>query len=193
MVRKSVMKTRLVVVVLVLSVLGCSRPKSSPTPVVVSRPAWEVCFSPHGGCTDLVVRTLDAAQQTVLVQAYSFTSAPIARALLNAKRRGVRVEVILDKSQRTEHYSEVDFLAHAGIPVRIDASHAIAHNKVMILDEDTVITGSFNFTRAAEERNADNLLVLRDAALAARYRENWQRHRAHSAAYEQPASGGASS
>ncbi len=85
-------------------------------------------FSPNGGCTEAVVEALAKAQQTVKVQAYSFTSAPIAKALVDAHKRGVRVEVILDKSQRIEKYSAADFLAHAGIPTRIDAQHKIAHN-----------------------------------------------------------------
>jgi len=88
----------------------------------------------------------------VLVQAYSFTFAPIAKALLNAHKRGIKVEVILDKSQRTQKYSSADFMANSGIPTKIDAVHAIAHNKVMVIDGETVITGSFNFTRAAEEK-----------------------------------------
>lgn len=67
------------------------------------------------------------------------------------------MEVILDKSQRTEKYSSVDFLANNGIPAKIDAAHAIAHNKVIIIDGETAITGSFNFTKAAEEKNAENL------------------------------------
>jgi len=144
---------------------------------------WTVRFSPEGGCTELAVETINRAQRSIYVQAYSFTSAPIAQALIEAKRRGVHVEAILDKSQRTEQYSEADFLAHAGVPVSIDAAHSIAHNKVMILDDDTVITGSFNFTKAAEEHNAENLLVLHDRALAARYRANWDAHRAHAVAY----------
>lgn len=73
-------------------------------------------FSPNGGCTEAVVEALGQARTTVKVQAYSFTSAPIAKALVDAHKRGVRVEVILDKSQRTEKYSAADFLAHAGIP-----------------------------------------------------------------------------
>jgi phosphatidylserine/phosphatidylglycerophosphate/cardiolipin synthase-like enzyme len=74
-------------------------------------------------------------------------------------------------------------LLEAGIPVRIDAAHAISHNKVMVIDGETVITGSFNFTKAAEERNAENLLVVRDQALAARYGANWHQHKAHSQPY----------
>lgn len=144
---------------------------------------WEVYFSPHGGCTDAIILELDKAKSTVLVQAYTFTSAPIAKALLNSHKRGLKVEVILDKSQRTQKYSAATFLSNVGIPVKIDAQHAIAHNKVMIIDGETVITGSFNFTKAAEENNAENLLVIHDKKLAERYVENWKVHDQHSEVY----------
>ena len=145
--------------------------------------AWEICFSPGGDCTKAIVTALEHAKSSVLVQAYTFTSAPIAKALVDAARRGVKVEVILDKSQVSGRYSSADFLARAGIPVRIDAAHAIAHNKVMVIDGSTVITGSFNFTRAAQEKNAENLLVVHDPALASRYAENWKAHAEHSEPY----------
>jgi len=90
------------------------------------------------------------------------------------------VEVILDKSQRTEKYSVLPALLTAQVPTWIDAAHQIAHNKIMIIDGDTVITGSFNFTRSAEYNNAENLLVVRDKALAERYEANFQDHLRHS-------------
>ena len=151
-------------------------PQDKPT-------AWEVYFSPRGGCTEAVIRELNKAKNTILVQAYSFTSAPIAKALLNAHKRGVKVEVILDKSQRTQKYSSATFLFNAGIPTKIDAAHAIAHNKVMVIDGETVITGSFNFTKAAEEQNAENLLIIRDTKLASIYTKNWQDHAQHAEVY----------
>jgi phosphatidylserine/phosphatidylglycerophosphate/cardiolipin synthase-like enzyme len=144
----------------------------------------QVYFSPDGGCTEAVVRELGKAKSTVLVQAYSFTSAPIAKALVGAKSRGVKIQVILDKSQRREKYTEADFLLHAGVPTWIDAKHAIAHNKIMVIDSHMVLTGSFNFTKAAEENNAENLLIIDDAGLAQKYTENWQKHLAHSEIYE---------
>lgn len=143
----------------------------------------EVYFSPGGGATAACVSAIDAAKKSIFVQAYSFTSAPIAKALVDAKKRGVTIEAILDKSQRTEKYSEADFLAHAGIPTFIDGKHAIAHNKIIIIDGARVITGSFNFTKAAEEKNAENLLIITDAKLAARYFANWSEHRAHAQPY----------
>jgi phosphatidylserine/phosphatidylglycerophosphate/cardiolipin synthase-like enzyme len=143
----------------------------------------QVFFSPRGGCTEAVVSTISQAKAEILVQAYSFTSAPIAKALVDAHKRGVHVQIILDRSQRKERYSSADFTAHAGIPTYIDAAHAIAHNKVMIIDKATVISGSFNFTKAAEEKNAENLLVLKSKELARGYIENWAMHKEHSERY----------
>jgi phosphatidylserine/phosphatidylglycerophosphate/cardiolipin synthase-like enzyme len=153
-------------------------PSATTTPSAVS-----VCFTPGGNCTDAIVQALGNAKRTILVQAYSFTSAPIAKALLDAHTRGVQVQVILDKSQRTEQYSSADFLANQGVPTMIDAEHAIAHNKIMIIDGETLITGSFNFTKAAQNQNAENLLIIRDPALAAQYTQNWEAHRQHSQPY----------
>lgn len=166
-------------------VVGCQSPRATGVlPPTTQQPAWDVCFSPKGGCTDLVVRTLSQARNTVHVQAYSFTSQPIAQALVDAHRRGVAVEAILDKGQRTEDNTQAGLLIQAGVPVLIDAVHAIAHNKVMVIDGEAVITGSFNFTNSAEERNAENLLVIRDKTLAAQYEQNWQKHKTHSEFYQ---------
>lgn len=149
-------------------------------PAMAGDPRIQVYFSPAGGATGAVVDAIDHAKEYVIVQAYSFTSAPIASALKRAHDRRDKVLVILDKSQTTERYSSATFLQHAGIPVFIDSQHAIAHNKVIVIDGETVITGSFNFTKAAEEHNAENLLVIRDRALAQTYRANWEKHQAHS-------------
>lgn len=143
----------------------------------------QVYFSPKGGCTEAIVKNLDQAETYVLVQAYSFTSKPIAEALVNAHKRGVRVEVLLDKSQRHGEKSKLGLLVDAGIPVSIDTKHSIAHNKVMIIDGVTVMIGSFNFTNAAEDKNAENLLVVHDKVLAEKYHDNWNKHQQHSEPY----------
>jgi phosphatidylserine/phosphatidylglycerophosphate/cardiolipin synthase-like enzyme len=152
-----------------------------------SAPQIAVYFSPHGGCTDAIVRQLNQAKETVLVQAYTFTSGPIAKALLEAHKRGVKVQVILDKSQRTDKYSSATFLQNAGISTFIDDKHAKAHNKVMVIDGHIVVTGSFNFTKEAEERNAENLLVIDDKEVAEKYAKNWQEDLEHSVPYERRA------
>jgi phosphatidylserine/phosphatidylglycerophosphate/cardiolipin synthase-like enzyme len=161
---------------------GCDQFQRSPAPA--STPTgWQVNFSPRGGCTEAIVAELNRATNSVRVLAYSFTSKPIAAALVAAHRRGASVAVVLDSDQRTAQYSEADFLAHAGIRTLFDGKHAIQHNKVIVIDGATVITGSFNFTKAAEERNAENLLVIHDPNLARQYLDNWQEHEAHSKPY----------
>jgi phosphatidylserine/phosphatidylglycerophosphate/cardiolipin synthase-like enzyme len=180
------MKSSLFVVVLSLLIAAFCQGQNVATPA--QQPAAapiEVHFSPNGGCTDAVVNELNSAKTSIFVQAYSFTSVPIAKALVDAHKRGVKIQVVLDKSQRNEKYSAADFLRNSGIPTLIDAQHAIAHNKVMVIDGETVITGSFNFTKAAEEKNAENLLVIRDKGTADKYAENWRGHADHSKPYEQ--------
>jgi phosphatidylserine/phosphatidylglycerophosphate/cardiolipin synthase-like enzyme len=139
----------------------------------------QVCFSPHGGCEQAIIKQLANAKEEIKIQAYSFTSAPIAKALLDAHRRGVSVEIILDKSQKKQRYSSYTFFKNQGIPVLIDAAHAIAHNKIIIIDQQIVITGSFNFTKAAESKNAENVLIVKSKKLAEIYSKNWKGHKDH--------------
>jgi len=163
-----------------------SSPTSSPPPApsgCLTAPSVEVYFSPHGGSTRAIIEEISGAKSEILVQASSFTSDRIAKALVEAHKRGIDVEAILDKSQRTGKCSSATFLAHVGIPTYVDDKHAIAHNEIMIIDEETVITGSFNFTKAAEEKNAENLLILHSKELGRVYLDNWQKHKGHSEVY----------
>lgn len=153
----------------------------------------QVYFSPKGGCTSAIVGELNRAQRQILIQAYSFTSEPIAAACVAAHNRGVQVFAVLDKSQETEQYSAADFLANSGIPTMIDAQHAIAHNKVILIDGTTLITGSFNFTTNAEQSNAENLLIIRNRPdLYSVYEKNMQNHFSHSKKYVARATAGRS-
>ena len=139
-----------------------------------------VYFSPKGGCTNAIINEIEQAKTEIRVQVYSFTSAPIAKALLKAHKRGINVQVILDKSQKSQKYTSATFLINSGIPTYIDSKHAIAHNKIMIIDKEIVITGSFNFTKAAEEKNSENLLIIKSKELAKYYLDNWLKHKEHS-------------
>lgn len=138
---------------------------------------WDVCFSPAGNCADLILSEISRAKRSIHVQAYSFTSRDIAEALVGAKNRGVSVEVILDRSQPRARGGMFGYLGAQGVPLWIDTCCAIAHNKVIIIDGERVLTGSYNFTEAARKRNAENLLLLRDPVLARIYLENWQMHK----------------
>lgn len=137
--------------------------------------AVEAAFSP-GGAQALVLREIGSATRSIDLAAYSFTSPKIAQALVDAHKRGVRVRAVLDKSQLSERYTGATFLANTGIEVRINSRYAIMHNKFLVIDGQTVQTGSFNYTRAAVERNAENVIVVRgNPAIAQAYSDEWSR------------------
>jgi phosphatidylserine/phosphatidylglycerophosphate/cardiolipin synthase-like enzyme len=143
-------------------------------------PSVEVHFSPKGGCTEVIVHELAQARKEILVLAYSFTSRPVAEALVEAKLRGVQVDVILDHSNENEKFTDLPFFLEQGIAPLIDANHAIAHNKIMLIDGRTILTGSFNFTHQAEQENAENLLVIKGhPELVQSYRHNHAEHKSH--------------
>lgn len=168
-----------------LAGLACPALASPPLEVSLHGSA-QVAFTPGDDAGALVVEAIAQAKNQVLVQAYSFTHRAIAEALVAAKKRGVDVRVIADHDQDANiATTRIGWLAAQGVPVWLDAMHSAAHDKVMVIDagrpDAAVITGSFNFTHAAQYRNAENLLILRgNPLLVEAYAANWRRHRAHS-------------
>lgn len=149
-------------------------------PELEARSTVSVHFSPRGGCTDAIVAEINKAKQSVCVQAYEFTSPPIIHALVEAKNRGVNVQVVLDKSWPQTAPKAESALVEAGASVLIDGKHAIAHNKVVVIDGATVVTGSFNFTQRAETSNAENIVVLRNVSVGHDFLTNFLNHAEHS-------------
>jgi len=123
----------------------------------------------------LIQTHLDQAQESILVQAFSFTDPDIAASLIHAKKRGVNVRVLLDKSNIKDAHSKRPLMIKEGIPVAIDSCIGIAHNKVMILDGKILITGSYNFSKNAYSRNAENVLVIHNPDMASLYTKNFQK------------------
>jgi phosphatidylserine/phosphatidylglycerophosphate/cardiolipin synthase-like enzyme len=148
-------------------------------------PSWAVYFSPNGGATHAIIEGIRSAKHTILVQAYLLYSTQLAGALVRAHQRGVQVHIILDANAQPHDppVPAVARLVAAGIALSLDERHESAHDKVMILDGEIVITGSYNWTLAAEHKNGENLLVIKDHRLAGVYAENWRRHADHSIPY----------
>jgi len=144
----------------------------------------EIAFTPGDAVDNLIIAAIDRAQSEVLVHAYTFTHRRIAQALVSAKRRGVAVSVLADREQaRAVPQNVLPQLVAGGVEVWLDGNFQAAHNKVIVIDAElphaTTITGSYNFTIAAQRSNAENVVVLRDhPAVARAYRENWQRLKA---------------
>lgn len=149
----------------------------------------ELAFTPGDDAEGAIIHAIGEARKAIYVQAYLFTSRSLAHALIDAARRGIRVEVLADRDMTAKgENSLIPQLAEAGIPVALETRYAAAHNKIIVIDplETTaaVITGSYNFTHSAQARNAENLLILRGNPLLARaYLDNWQRHRGEAAPY----------
>lgn len=143
----------------------------------------EVLFTPWDDAEGAVIRALGKARESIHVQAYLLTSRSIAKALQEAKGRGVAVEIVADREMlEKSDKSLLPLLAEGGIPVWLESRYSAAHNKVMLIDaaqaDAVLITGSYNFTWSAQARNAENLLILRgNPALVRRYLDNWRRHR----------------
>ncbi len=172
-------------VLVVVATLASGALRASET--LNARGSVEIAFSPADDPEAALLRLIDRARETLHVQAYVFTSRPIAKALIAAHRRGVQVEVLADADMnRRGKGNAIPQLLEAGIPVAFETRYAAAHNKVLIADAEgrgcAVATGSYNFTWSANHRNAENLLILRDnCPLAKAYLDNWQRHRADAA------------
>jgi phospholipase D len=166
--------------------VGVDEPALTPGDVARGA-AVSTCFTPAQRCKDSIVTRINEAKSEIRVQAFGFTSPPILSALASAKERGLDVAVILDKSNdhsgEKSRYSGATFVARAGIPVFIDYRPAIAHNKIIIIDHHLVVTGSYNFTRSAERRNAENVTFIDSAEVASRFLSNWNARRAVSRAY----------
>jgi phosphatidylserine/phosphatidylglycerophosphate/cardiolipin synthase-like enzyme len=151
------------------------------TPPVVAMtaivaPTFEVAFSPKQGATELIIKNIKQAKKSILVAAYSFTSQPIAQELIDASKRGLDIKIVLDKSQGKDRYSMYSQFADANLPTRINYRYPIMHNKFMIIDDDTLQLGSFNYTKAAEQRNAENVMVIHDSpTVIKQYSQQWQK------------------
>lgn len=130
-------------------------------------------FSPNGRAQDAIIKEIQNAKTSVHVGAYVFTSQPIALALEAAKLRGLDVRAVVDgkQSKQTKKY-----LQGAAFPIRYDYKYAIFHNKFIIIDQDEVLTGSFNFTKSADIKNAENLNVIKGCNIGQVYEDKWQQY-----------------
>jgi phosphatidylserine/phosphatidylglycerophosphate/cardiolipin synthase-like enzyme len=134
----------------------------------------QACFTPGENCTQSVVNLIRQAKTSILIQASAFSSDAITDAILAAKGRNVNIKILFDKALWIAQNPTVATLLEEEIPIFLDKKVLLAHNNVMIIDHRQVITGSFNFTRDAQEKNADNLLIIENKSVAKRYEDNWR-------------------
>lgn len=143
---------------------------------------YNLCFSPQGHCERKILHLIRNAKTSISMQTYSFTSRKIANALKDAKRRGVKIRIIADRSlfDPQNKHSRIQSLIYAGIPVWVDQKVSIQHNKVLVVDRHWVETGSYNYTVSANRYNAENVLIIESPELAALYLTYWQQRKLES-------------
>lgn len=162
---------------------------TAPGTILPAMGTVQIAFTPGDEADRILIDAIQKSRRQILVQAFSFTHRKIAQALIQAKRRGVDVQLIADKQQTWGLSGDrIADLAAAGVQVLLDGGHDSAHNKVMIIDQGfsdaVLVAGSMNFTYAAQYRNAENLLLFRgNPALVDAYFANWKRHHAHAEPY----------
>ena len=149
---------------------GSSKNISGHT-VLFDRGAVSVYFSPRGGAENAIVSAIDDAHKTLDIAIYTFTSRPISQAVVRAHERGVKVRIIMDDDQARDRYSKYRYLKRRGIPIALYTGDGIMHNKFAVIDTQTVITGSFNWTASAEEYNYENLLIIDSPEVAKIYED----------------------
>ena len=154
---------------------------------VTAAPPITVCFNPGGDCLNSVAAEIAKARTELRIQAYSLNAKNVADAVVEARKSGVNVGIILDKGSNAAESNATYFFTMNGIPTWLDSNHAVADGNVIIIDKAIVIAGSFNFTKEAENRNAENVMIIRSNRVAAMYLENWDLHRSHADEFRQAA------
>jgi phosphatidylserine/phosphatidylglycerophosphate/cardiolipin synthase-like enzyme len=173
-----------VALLLAMCTLSAAAQSTHATPAPIE--SIEVVFTPEADATARIVKAIGQAKEEILVQSYLFTNRRIGDALLRAHRAGRTVRVVSDQTAYEQGGAPIlAGLNEAGIAVYLDAQHGTAHNKIMVIDGEStaavLLTGSFNFTVAAQKHNAENLLLISGKPeLIRAYRSNWLAHQAHS-------------
>lgn len=142
-----------------------------------AQPSVQVGFSPEGSARKLVLDTIAGAKHSIQILAYAFQAPDIAQALVDAENRGVDVRVVVDKKRNRGKASKsaMDFVTRNGVELRTNDRFHIHHDKTIIVDGNTVETGSFNFAPSAETVNSENVVVIRDMPEVSRqYLAHWQ-------------------
>ncbi len=166
------------ITLLVISLLflahSCAPPQKIP--ITLEPNQVKIFFSPQDACAKEVIRQIDGAKSSIYIAMYFFTSREIAQALVKARQRGVEVRVCLNAADGDyDKYSKDIYLRNNGIPVRTIKGKGIMHNKFCIIDETTILTGSYNWTKRAEFENDENVLVINSREIAEIYKEEFDR------------------
>jgi phosphatidylserine/phosphatidylglycerophosphate/cardiolipin synthase-like enzyme len=157
---------------------GKGSPRNTPySELVIGDVDVECYFAPEDCVEEAITRRIGAAGNEVDFLAFSFTSAPIAKAMAERISAGVKVRGVFDKTQAksSSKYCQYKFLANLGADVRFDKNPNLMHDKIIIIDDSLVVTGSFNFSKSANTENDENVLMLHSREIAGQYKATFEK------------------
>lgn len=149
----------------------------SPPPVIPLKDgSTQVRFSPNGGCTTMLTQAILQTKNTLEIAIFDLTSQEIADTIITLHKRGVQVRIVADRRQSKGQHSKLPLLHKHGLPIRIAKCSGLMHHKVSIIDKGQggMLTGSFNYTFGAENKNKENLLWIKSISLAKVYSNEWE-------------------
>lgn len=163
---------------LMAGTFGTNKQSFAPHPTIpLADGELEFYFSPEDGINQYVVEAIAQAKQRVLFMAFSYTDKGISQAMIDAHKRGLEVQGVMEAQNAKGTGAAFDALANAGVDILIDGNCYIMHHKTIIIDDKLVITGSYNFTKSAEKSNDENLMMIHSPTLAAPVIEEYARVR----------------
>ncbi len=143
--------------------------------IYLNNELYNVRFCPEDNCADLVVEELSKAKKSIYFMTFSFTHPLIIDLLIEKNKEGVVVEGVVEAQRKNMEYEAYQELVDNGINVGLDTNKYLLHHKVFIIDENTVITGSFNPTKGGDEKNDENLIVIHSPSIAKLYEGEFER------------------
>jgi mitochondrial cardiolipin hydrolase len=143
----------------------------TPTPPLTSSDAF---FSPGDACRNVIINQVQAATTQLKICVFTISDDLITNALLTAHKKGVRVQVLTDNDKSQDEGSDVDQIARVGIPVKIDNTPNHMHHKFMVVDQRTLLTGSYNWTRSAARYNHENILLTKEAGIVKSFSKEFE-------------------
>lgn len=150
----------------------------SPPPTVhIEGGNTQVRFSPKGGCTKLLTQAMSKAKQSLEIAIFDLTSQDITDEILRCHQKGIHVRIVADRRQSKGQHSKLAFLHQQGVPIRIAKCSGLMHHKFTIIDNGRLgmLTGSFNYSSGAENKNTENLLWIKSKTLAKVYEAEWEK------------------
>jgi phosphatidylserine/phosphatidylglycerophosphate/cardiolipin synthase-like enzyme len=147
--------------------------------LVITMPcAWGMStpyFSPYDDCERICITQLDHATKEVLISCYGLENKAIAKELRKLRRRHVAVRICVDKTQSAGKADQTHLLKRTGIEVVVKPEHVLEHNKFVVIDGRTVLTGSYNFSGSAEKQDNNLVVITGEPAVTAKYKAAWLR------------------